>query len=127
MQIRGHNMVRLSREIGVDYGHTLPNHFSFCNQIHGHRGRIIATVEGDVDTSEGSSSRGMVFDFKILKALMTTEIHDVLDHGFAVWDKDVKDRDFVVARNTKVLINDEPTTAAQLAQGGFVQLEKKLP
>lgn len=120
-------MVRISREIGVDYGHTLPNHFSFCNQLHGHRGRVIATVEGDVDDTEGSSSQGMVFDFKILKELMTTEIHDVLDHGFAVWEKDKKDMDFVVARNSKYLITDEPPTAEFLAKWAFLQLEKKLP
>lgn len=120
-------MVRISREIGLDYGHTLPNHFSFCNQLHGHRGRVIATVEGEVNTSEGSSSQGMVFDFKILKELMVSEIHDPLDHGFAVWEKDTKDLEFVVNRNTKYLITPEPPTAEYLAKWAFQQLASKLP
>jgi len=120
-------MVRISREIGLDYGHTLPNHFSFCNQLHGHRARVIAVVEGEVNATEGSSSQGMVFDFKILKELMTTEIHDVLDHGFAVWSRDEKDRDFVTARNKKYIITPEPPTAEYLAKWAFYQLEKKLP
>ena len=38
----------VSRSIELDYGHTLPNHYSFCNQIHGHRAKVIAVVEGDI-------------------------------------------------------------------------------
>lgn len=120
-------MVTIKREIQLDYGHTLPNHFSFCNQLHGHRGRVIATVEGDVNTIEGNSSQGMVLDFKILKELMTTHIHDVLDHGFAVWEKDTLDLEFVTRRNTKYLITPEPPTAEYLAKWSFNQLQPLLP
>lgn len=117
----------ITREIGIDYGHTLPNHFSFCNQIHGHRARIIAYVEGDTVTDENSSSQGMVLDFKILKQLMMEHIHDVLDHGFAVWEKDEKDLEFIKERNSRYLITEEPPTAEYLAKWAFHQIAGKLP
>lgn len=129
----------ISREIALDYGHTLPNHFSFCNQIHGHRAKVICYFEGDVCTESGSSSQGMVLDFKICKEIMMEKIHDKLDHGFAVWEKDTetilvdKNMDgnesvalstleFIRARNSKILITEQPPTAEYLAQWAFIQV-----
>ena len=117
----------ITRKIEIDYGHTLPNHFSFCNQLHGHRGVIEAGIEGNVCIKEGDSSQGMVLDFKIIKQIMMEEIHEVLDHGFAVWEKDKEDLDFVVKRNKKVLITSEPPTAEYLAKWAFYKIKKRLP
>ncbi len=105
----------VAREIQLDYGHTLPNHYSFCNQIHGHRGRVVVEFEGDVCHDTGSSSNGMVEDFKFLKNILIRTVHEKLDHGFAVWEKDVltvavtdgtrltqafiSTKDFIIARN----------------------------
>lgn len=123
----------VTKEIGIDYGHTLPNHMGFCNQLHGHRARIIVAVEGSV-IKEVGSSQGMVMDFKFIKQLMMEKIHDVLDHGFAVWKDDTKEiivfedayavttLDFVKARNKKVLVTDEPPTAEYLAKWAFNQI-----
>jgi len=49
--------MQISRKIEIDYGHTLPNHYSFCNQLHGHRGVIVATIEGPVVTEKGDSRK----------------------------------------------------------------------
>lgn len=117
----------ISKEIQLDYGHTLPNHYSFCNQVHGHRARVIAYVEGPLITNTGDSSEGMVLDFSILKQLMMSEIHAVLDHGFAVWKDDKEDLEFIVKRNKKYLITDSPPTAEFLAKWAYLQLLSKLP
>lgn len=117
----------VTKEIGIDYGHTLPDHYSFCNQLHGHRARVLATVTGPIAGAENPSSRGMVFDFKILGELLKDEIHERLDHGFAVWKDDKKDLDFVLQRNTKVLVTDEPPTAEYLAKWAAEILISKLP
>lgn len=117
----------ISRSIELDYGHTLPNHYSFCNQIHGHRAKVVSYVQGEVDNQINNSSQGMVLDFKILKQLMMSEIHDVLDHGFAVWIDDEDDLKFIVKRNKKYLLTGEPPTAEYLAKWGFNQLYSKLP
>jgi len=119
--------MQIKKEIGVDYGHTLPNHFSFCSQIHGHRARVIAIVEGAVNQDHGSSSQGMLLDFKFLKEAMMTEIHEILDHGFAVWGQDTEDVPFITKRNKKYLLTDEPPTAEYLAKWAFYQLLPKIP
>lgn len=128
----------VTKEIGIDYGHTLPNHMGFCNQIHGHRARVIVAVEGSV-IQEVGSSQGMVMDFKFIKQLMMEKIHDVLDHGFAIWKDDthpviaiinslgapkdvISTLDFIKARNSKVLVTDEPPTAEYLAKWAFNQI-----
>ena len=131
----------VSKEIQLDYGHTLPNHFSFCNQIHGHRARVVAYVEGEVSPLGGDSSQGMVVDFKFLKAVMMEKVHDVLDHGFAVWEGDTEEikalggfageevstLDFIRARNRKVLVTTDPPTAETLAKWAFDQIKPTIP
>ena len=117
----------IERKIELDYGHTLPNHYSFCNQIHGHRGVVIAGVEGKVNRIHGDSSEGMLLDFKILDKIMMDNIHGILDHGFAVWEEDKIDKAFIIKRNSKYLITPLPPTAEYLAEWAFNQIEKKLP
>jgi 6-pyruvoyltetrahydropterin/6-carboxytetrahydropterin synthase len=117
----------ISRKIEIDYGHTLPNSFSFCNQLHGHRGVIVATVEGPVIERHGDAEEGMVMDFKFLRQIMDEHIHDQLDHGFAVWKEDKEDLEFILRRNSRVLVTDEPPTAEYLAKWAFRQISGKLP
>jgi len=119
--------MRISRKIELDYGHTLPNSFSFCNQLHGHRGVVVATVEGNVVRREGDGEEGMIMDFKFLKEIMVERIHDLLDHGFAVWKEDREDMEFIVKRNSRVLITDEPPTAECLAKWAYNQIREYLP
>lgn len=119
--------MQITREIGLDYGHTLPNHYSFCNQIHGHRARIIASVSGEIDKGVGTSSQGMVLDFKILKQVMMDYIHEALDHGFAVWEEDLEDLIFIKKRNKKYLITLQPPTAEYLAEWAFKTIMVHLP
>lgn len=119
--------MEVTKRIEVDYGHTLPRHYSFCSQIHGHRAFIDATIEGKINKTENDSSQGMVVDFKLLKEIMMNNIHDILDHGFAVWEKDEVDKEFILKRNTKFLVTKEPPTAEYLAKWAFYQIDDKLP
>jgi 6-pyruvoyltetrahydropterin/6-carboxytetrahydropterin synthase len=119
--------MQISRKIEIDYGHTLPNHFSFCNQLHGHRGVVVATVEGPVVERSGDSEEGMVMDFRFLKEIMVEHIHNRLDHGFAVWKEDHEDLEFITKRNTRVLVTDEPPTAEYLAKWAFNEIRSRLP
>ena len=119
--------MQISKAIELDYGHTLPNHFSFCNQIHGHRAKVVATVSGEVCTQPGDSGQGMLLDFIFLKKAMMEKIHAVLDHGFAVWKEDVEDLGFIVNRNKKFLITEEPPTAEFLAKWAYLQILSEIP
>jgi len=58
-----------------------------------------------------------VMDFKFLKEIMVEHIHDKLDHGFAVWKDDHEDLDFIIKRNSRVLVTDEPPTVNALPNG----------
>lgn len=131
------NIQDVTKIIELDYGHTLPNHFGFCNQIHGHRGRVEATFRGEIVSNSGSSSQGMVMDFKEIKKIMMEQIHDKLDHGFAVWKKDTQminidpeinlqtsTLDFIKARNKKYLVTEEPPTAEYLSKWAFEQINE---
>ena len=113
----------ISKQIEVDYGHTLPEHSGFCNQIHGHRAKIIAFVQGDVKVNSGSD-KGMIIDFGIIKKLMMQYIHSRIDHGFAVWEYDKTTMEFIAVRNNpdKVVILSEPPTAEALSKWAFHRL-----
>jgi len=120
-------MIQISRKIEIDYGHTLPKHYGFCNQLHGHRGVIVATVEGEINQAHNVSDQGMVMDFKFLSQILKAKIHDVLDHGFAVWRESKEDYEMVMKRNTKVLVTELPPTAEVLAKWAYEQIENELP
>ena len=119
--------MRITKRIELDYGHTLPQHYSFCSQLHGHRGRIEAVVDGELNVKEGDSSQGMVLDFGILKQIMMDEVHAKLDHAFAVWINDTADLEFIKTRNTRYLITPVPPTAEYLAQWSYEVIAARLP
>ena len=78
----------ISKEIGFDAGHRVPNHQSKCRNPHGHRYHLKVTCKGNIIEEPGSPDEGMLVDFSDLKTLMTTRVHDVLDHGFIVYKRD---------------------------------------
>lgn len=78
----------ISREIGIDVGHRVPDHGSKCRNPHGHRYRVIATCEGPVMDQKGNEENGMVVDFGNLKKYMMDIIDAVFDHGFVVYKGD---------------------------------------
>ena len=77
----------VTREIGLDMAHRIPQHGSKCRQLHGHRYTIQATVSAPQLHAVGEQE-GMVIDFGFLKDIMMKCIHDVYDHGTALVDHD---------------------------------------
>ena len=75
----------VEKEIGIDYGHRVPNHESKCFSPHGHRGRVIAVIEGDLIEEEGGSQQGMVIDFSHIKKGLMEVADDTFDHAFVVY------------------------------------------
>lgn len=78
----------VSKEVEFDAGHRVPNHKSKCRNPHGHRYRLRVTITGEIVTSPGASDEGMLADFGDLKDIMTRRVHDVLDHGFIIYEYD---------------------------------------
>lgn len=106
----------VSREIQCDIGHRIPFHKAACANVHGHRYRIIATLEGPVQRREQQSDDGMVTDFGDLKRLMMSEIHDVVDHAFMVWKNDEPLRGFLEEQGYRLLVMNSIPTAENFAQ-----------
>lgn len=79
----------IEREIEFDSGHRVPDHASKCRSPHGHRYKVVAKVGSRTLESEGSST-GMVIDFGVVSQLLTEKIHDVLDHGWILYEGDAE-------------------------------------
>lgn len=77
----------ITREIGIDLGHRIPTHGSKCWSIHGHRYRVLATVQGSELQTSGVES-GMLVDFGFLHACMMQRIDAYFDHALCLWVND---------------------------------------
>lgn len=80
----------ITKEIELDMGHCVTNHNSKCKHLHGHRYRIIASVDGEPVTTPGASDEGMVIDFSDLKKVMMDVLDAPFDHAFCIWRVDVR-------------------------------------
>lgn len=76
----------ITREIGIDAAHRIPDHQSKCRNLHGHRYRIEATCSGPL--AEVGDQTGMVLDFSFLKQEMMDVIDACCDHGMMIWIDD---------------------------------------
>ena len=115
----------IRRYVETDTGHRVPNHKSKCKHMHGHRYRFEAEIEGDVVTQKGVSEEGMLMDFSDISAILTTHIHDVVDHAFVVYkgDKLVLSALEVMGDEHRTVIVDFIPTAENLAKWAFEQIE----
>ncbi len=119
--------MKVIKEIQWDMGHRVTNHHSQCRNLHGHRYKAEICVEGDLVNIEGVSDEGMVIDFGDIKKLATEYVHDVLDHGFMVWNKDeVLVKFFKENADQKHVIVPFVTTSENIAAWIFNQLDSQI-
>ena len=69
--------MRVKRIFDFEAAHVLPNHPGKCRNLHGHSYRLGVTVERPVDPASG-----LAIDFADLKAIVTREVVDLLDHRY---------------------------------------------
>ncbi len=134
-------MFKITRKIGIDMGHRVPDHGSKCRSPHGHRYTIEATCGGELAGS--GEEAGMVMDFGFLKEIMMSEIDSVFDHAFCIWcgDKTMLDmfglsafevllghpvREFKTFDDFKVIVISVVPTAENLAAVWFELLEPEV-
>lgn len=72
-------MYYLQSEASFDAAHFLSGYEGKCKNIHGHRWRIVATIQGDSLNAE-SSQKGMLTDFGDLKSDLKA-LADKYDHS----------------------------------------------
>ncbi len=123
----------ITKDIEFDAGHRVPYHASKCRSPHGHRYKVRAELACEELIQEGEEA-GMVKDFGFLKEMMTRLIHDVLDHGFIVWEQDTKLLAGLLATNKaddpdfiwKVVIFPYIPTAENIARWCYDELEDEI-
>jgi 6-pyruvoyltetrahydropterin/6-carboxytetrahydropterin synthase len=103
-------------------------HGGACSNPHGHRYQVHATCEAGIVDDPDDPAYGMVIDFGDLKTILMEHVHDVLDHGFIVEERDLTMRDALNCDPTwKVIVVESTPTAENLATWIAVQLDDHLP
>lgn len=111
----------VQREIQFDAGHRVPRDDSKCQNPHGHRYKVVATIVGSLQ-AEGTAEEGMVINFSKVKQLMTERIHDVLDHAFIIHEHDEDLLHLFHNHGWRHIIVPFSPTAEELARWCFQQL-----
>lgn len=71
-------MLQLTTEHSLDSAHFLAGYDGKCGNLHGHRWRVLLTVQSET-LREDRQQKGMCVDFAELKKDLRTEL-DALDH-----------------------------------------------
>ena len=77
-------MIRLTKEFSFESAHALWGYDGKCREVHGHSYRLFVTIKGEPVSDESSPKLGMVMDFGELKAIVSREITNRLDHSFVM-------------------------------------------
>lgn len=120
-------MIQITKIIEWDMGHRVPNHKSKCRNPHGHRYRMELTISGPLIDTDGNSSEGMVFDFGDIKRIMTERVHDILDHGFMIYENDWEMKDSLANDTWKVIVVDFIPTAENISKWCYEQMKDEFP
>jgi len=68
--------IRITKIFTFDSAHQLEDYEGKCRQLHGHTYKLEVTVKGEM------GENGMVFDFSILKKVVTERVINQLDHKY---------------------------------------------
>jgi 6-pyruvoyltetrahydropterin/6-carboxytetrahydropterin synthase len=81
-------MYGLKTEASFDSAHFLTDYYGKCENLHGHRWRVVVYIEQEVLQGEGTM-RDMVLDFGVFKKA-AREVAASLDHAFLVEEGSLK-------------------------------------
>ncbi|MCR5786950.1 MAG: 6-carboxytetrahydropterin synthase QueD [Acholeplasmatales bacterium] len=111
-------MFELTCESSFDAAHFLTNYNGKCANIHGHRWRVVLTINGDTDN-------GMVVDFNIIKKDLK-ELCDYFDHSFIVEENSLK-KELLNMLQEQFLLRIVPfrTTAENFSKFIYEEMSKK--
>lgn len=119
--------MKITKQIEWDMGHRVTNHNSKCRNLHGHRYKAEICVEGEIVRVKNISEEGMVLDFGDIKTFAMKSVHDMLDHGFMIWDKDtILVRFFQSNPSLKYIIVPFTPTAENISEWIFKTLHGQI-
>lgn len=99
------NRGEITRSIGIDMAHRVPQHGSKCKSLHGHRYTIEVTAAGEL--AKSGQEEGMVLDYGFLKMALEMEIDVPCDHGTCLFAEDQLASNWLGARYTTALAEVE--------------------
>ena len=73
-------MHRIAKDFSFDIAHLLDGHDGKCQNLHGHTYRLQVEVCGELHAD--GPKKGMVIDFADLKAVVSREVLEPMDHAF---------------------------------------------
>lgn len=103
-------MYSVTQHIDFCYGHRLLNYDGKCRWLHGHNGRAVIVMEGEL-----LDHRGMVVDFSDIKKSIRTWIDDELDHRMILNEGDPA-LPFLREQGEPLFIIPENPTAENIAR-----------
>lgn len=118
-------MYGLECEYAFDSAHFLTDYYGKCENLHGHRWRVVAKIEQPALQTEGTM-KDMVLDFGAFKKTVK-EICDRLDHTFIIEKGSLKPDTLAALQSEGFNLTVLPfrTTAENLAKHIFDELEKR--
>jgi len=108
--------------------HVLKDYDGPCKHIHGHSYGLYVTLMGEPIEDPGSPKKGMVMDFKDLKAIVKSSIVDIYDHSLVISkDHEPELIEEMQKRFGKVNIVDYQPTSENLLVDFAARIRNRLP
>lgn len=117
-------MYKVTIEQHFDAAHFLAGYQGKCHNLHGHRWRVLVTV-GSKELQQDEQQRGMVEDFKVLKAKLK-DIVEMYDHALIYEQGSLQPKTIEALQEEDfrlVEVTFRPT-AENFAHDFFVRLQK---
>ena len=121
-------MYKLTTEAHFDSAHFLTDYYGKCENLHGHRWRVVVSIEAEELGPDGTE-RDMVMDFGAFKRAVREEA-DALDHTFLVEEGSLAPAtlEALAAEGFSLTVLPFRTTAENLATYLYARLaERGLP
>ena len=99
-------MYQLTTEHSFDSAHFLAGYDGKCGNLHGHRWRVLLTVQSET-LREGQQQKGMCVDFAELKKDLRTEL-DALDHVLIIEQGSLRESTMKALQEEKFQVVEMP-------------------
>lgn len=111
-----------------EMAHVLKDYDGPCRNIHGHSYKLFVTIMGIPINDAKSPKKGMVMDFKDLKAIVKAHIVDRFDHALVVnSETDLALIESMKKHMEKILVVDYQPTSENLVQDFAGIIMRNLP
>ena len=109
-------MYELKTEACFDSAHFLTDYYGKCENLHGHRWRMVVYIQTD-ELQETGTMKDMVLDFGVFKRVVRS-LADELDHTFLVEEGSLKPQNVAALEDEGFSLTVLPfrTTAENLAR-----------